>query len=135
VKLGTGAGFTVRDREVELVKLPEVPVMVRLTVPVLAVLLAVRVKVLVLVALLGLNDAVTPVGKPEADKLTLLLNPFWGVIVIVLVPLAPRTTVKTLGDADNAKLGVVVNPPQLFTKFAALTVPMPVAKSQPIVAP
>jgi hypothetical protein len=63
--------------------------MVTVAVPVLAVLLAVKVKVLVVLALLGLNDALTPLGKPEADKLTLLLNPFWGVMVIVLVPLAP----------------------------------------------
>ena len=63
--------------------------MVTVTVPVVAVLLAVRVKVLALVVLPGLNDALTPLGKPEADKLTLPLNPFWGVIVIVLVPLVP----------------------------------------------
>jgi hypothetical protein len=50
--------------------------MVTVTVPVVAVLLAESVSVLVLVALLGLNDAVTPLGIPEADKLTLLLNPF-----------------------------------------------------------
>jgi hypothetical protein len=66
----------VRETVVVLVKLPEVPVMVSVTVPVVAVLLAVNVSVLVLVALLGLNDAVTPLGIPEADKLTLLLNPF-----------------------------------------------------------
>ena len=80
---------TVRDSTVVFAKLPEAPVMVTLTVPVVAVLLAVRVKVLALVVLLGLNDALTPLGKPEADKLTLPLNPFWGVIVIVLVPLPP----------------------------------------------
>jgi|SRR5579864_2071017 len=85
----TIVGCTVSDRVVVLVKLPEVPVMLTLTVPVLAVLLAVRVKVLVLVVLVGLNEALTPVGKPEADKLTLPLKPFCGVIVIVLVPLAP----------------------------------------------
>jgi hypothetical protein len=61
---------------VDFVKLPEVPVMVSVTVPVVAVLLAESVSVLVLVALLGLNDAVTPLGIPEADKLTLLLKLF-----------------------------------------------------------
>jgi len=61
---------------VVFVKLPEVPVMVTVNVPVVAVLFAVRVSVLVLVVLLGLNDAVTPVGRPEADKLTLALKPF-----------------------------------------------------------
>jgi hypothetical protein len=71
------------------VKLPEVPVMVTVTVPVVAVLLAVSVKVLVVVAGFVLNAAVTPLGKPEADKVTLPLKPFCGVTVIVLVPLAP----------------------------------------------
>lgn len=70
-------------------KLPEVPVTVTVTVPVAAVLLAVKVTVLVLVAGFGLKAAVTPLGKPEADRLTLPLNPPDGVIVIVLVPLPP----------------------------------------------
>ena len=74
---------------VVLVKLPETPVMVTVTVPGVAVPLAVSVNVLVPVVLLGLNAAVTPLGRPEADKLTLLLKPFCGVTVIVLVPLAP----------------------------------------------
>ena len=71
-----GTVRTVRERLVDFVKLPVVPVMVSVTVPVVAVLLAVNVSVLVLDALLGLNVAVTPFGIPEADKVTLLLKPF-----------------------------------------------------------
>ena len=41
-----------------------------------AVLLAVRVKVLVVVVVAGLKEAVTPLGSPEADSATPLLNPF-----------------------------------------------------------
>jgi hypothetical protein len=107
-KLGTGAGFTVREIVAVLVKLPEVPVTVTVAVPVVAVLLAVRVKVLVvvvLVVLVGLKEAVTPFGRPEADKLTLPLKPFCGVTVIVLVPLAPCVSVKLLGEVESAKLG------------------------------
>jgi hypothetical protein len=74
--VGTFKACTVRETAVLLERLPEAPVMVTVTVPVVAVLLAESVSVLVLVALLGLNDAVTPLGIPEADKLTLLLNPF-----------------------------------------------------------
>ncbi len=81
--------------------MPDAPVTVTVTVPVVAVLLAVSVKVLVLAVLLGLNDAVTPLGRPEADKPTLPLKPFCGVTVMVLEPLAPCTIVTLLGDAER----------------------------------
>jgi hypothetical protein len=102
VKLGTGSGFTVREMVVEFVKLPEVPVMITVTVPVAAVPLAVSVNVLVVVVLVGLKEAVTPLGRPEADKLTLPLKPFCGVTVMVLAPLAPWVSVKLLGEAESA---------------------------------
>jgi hypothetical protein len=75
--------------------------MVTVAVPVVAVLLAVSVNLLVPPVLLGLNDAVTPVGRPDADKVTLLLKPFCGVTVMVLAPLAPRRIVKFFGDAER----------------------------------
>ena len=84
-----------------LVKPPDAPVMVTEAVPVVAVLLAVSVNVLVLVVLLGLNDAVTPLGSPDADKLTLPLKPFCGVTVMVLAPLAPCVMLRLLGDAER----------------------------------
>jgi len=96
---------TVREIAVAFVKLPDVPVIVTVTVPVAAVLPAVSVIVLVLAVLLGLNDAVTPLGSPEADKLTLPLKPFCGVTVIVLVPLPPCRIVTLLGDAESVKFG------------------------------
>jgi hypothetical protein len=43
----------------------------------------------VLAVLLGLNDALTPAGRPDTDKLTFPLKPFCGVTVTLLVPLAP----------------------------------------------
>ena len=58
-------------------------------VPVAAVLLAVNVKELAAVAEVGLKVAVTPLGKPDADKLTLPLKPFRGAMVIVLEPFDP----------------------------------------------
>ena len=79
--------FTVRETVVEFIKMPEVPVMVTVAEPVAAVLLAVRVRVLVAPA--GVKEAVTPLGKLEAEKLTLELNPFCGVTVMVLAALAP----------------------------------------------
>ena len=87
VKLG--AAVTVRLMVVVAVEVPEAPVTVTVAVPVAAVALAVNVSVLALVAGLGLNAAVTPLGKPDADNVTFPLKPFAGVIVIVLVPWVP----------------------------------------------
>jgi hypothetical protein len=86
---------------VVLERLPDAPVMVIVAAPVVAVPLAVSVNVLVLAVLLGLKDAVTPLGVPDADKLTLPVKPFWGVTVIVLAPLAPCAIVKVFGDAES----------------------------------
>ena len=49
-----------------------------------AVLLAVNVSVLVLVAGFGLNDAVTPVGRPDAARVTAPVNPLIGFTMMVL---------------------------------------------------
>src|SRR4029077_8298890 len=90
---GSGPPVTERASVVVLVKLPEVPVMVTVAGPIVAPLPAARVKVLVLVlepvVLVGLKEAVTPLGRPEANKLTVPLKPFCGVIVTALVPLVP----------------------------------------------
>src|SRR6266404_9889175 len=96
----------VSERVAVLDNVPDVPVMVTVDVPVVAAALAVSVNVLVLVVLLGLKAAVTTLGRPEADRLTLPLKPFCGVTVIVLVPLAPCVMVKLLGEAESVKFGV-----------------------------
>ncbi len=77
---------TARLSVVVFVSAPDVPVIVTATVPVAAVALAVKVSVPLLVAGLGLNAAVTPLGRPDAERVTLPLKPFNGVMVIVLVP-------------------------------------------------
>jgi hypothetical protein len=97
--------WTVSESVVVFVKLPEVPVMVIVAGPATAVLMADSVNVLLIVAGLGLKDAVTPVGKLVADKVTLLLKPFCGVTVIVLEPPAPCKIVRLFGDAESAKFG------------------------------
>ena len=94
-------GFTVSETVVVLAKMPAVPVMVTLVVPTGTVPLAVNVNVLVFAVLVGLNDAVTPFGSPEADKLTLPLKPFRGTTVIVLVVLLPCVTLTLAGDAAS----------------------------------
>jgi len=85
-RLKLGARFTVRLSGMVFVSVPDVPVSITVSVPVAAVARAVRVSVLLLVAGLGLNAAVTPLGKPDAERVTLPLKPFNGVMVIVLVP-------------------------------------------------
>ncbi|MFZ0808530.1 MAG: hypothetical protein WAN03_20220, partial [Candidatus Sulfotelmatobacter sp.] len=76
LKFGVTDEFTVRARVVFAVKLPEVPVIVTVAFPVVAVLLAVSVITLDPVVGFVPNVAVTPLGKPDAARLTLPENPF-----------------------------------------------------------
>jgi hypothetical protein len=95
VKFGCAAVFTVRLMVVVCVVDPEVPVIVTVAVP--GVALEEAVSVSVEVALLfaggvtGLVEkaAVTPLGKPDALSVVAELKPLKLVIVIVLVPLDP----------------------------------------------
>ena len=74
-----------------------------------AVALAVRVSALDEVVLAGLNVAVTPLGRPEADRLTLLLKPLSLFTVIVLVPPAAACVIASVdGAADSEKSAVAV---------------------------
>ena len=118
-----------------LVKLPEEPVTVAVEVPMAAVPVADRVKRLAVVAGFVPKTALTPFGRPATVKFTALLNPFKALMVMVVEADAPWKKVKLGGDAETLKLGCGVEPGQLFTKLATLTVPMPVAKSQPVVVP
>lgn len=118
-----------------VVKLPDVPVTVMVNVPIGAAPPAARVNRLLVVAGLVPRAAVTPTGRPEAVKVTLPLNPLKGLMVMVVEPAAPWRMAKAAGDAERVKLGCVEVEGQLLTKFVAFTVPIPVAKSQPAVAP
>ena len=61
---------------------PEVPVIVSVLLPRAAVELAERVRIAsyCVVTGLGENEAVTPLGRPETERVTLPLNPYAGVI-------------------------------------------------------
>jgi hypothetical protein len=99
-------GVTVSAIVVVSVRLPDVAVMGTVTgPPVAAVAPAANVSVLVPAVGLGLNVAVTPFGKSEAVRLTLPLNPFAGVNVILLVPCVRRATLSVLGEAVKLKAG------------------------------
>jgi len=89
LKSGCGAALTVSETVVVRVRLPDAPEIVTVKFPVAAVADAERVSALVVAVGLGLKDAVTPLGKPEAERVTLPANPFAGVIVTVLPPAVP----------------------------------------------
>ena len=73
-------------------------------VPVVAELLAARVRTLVVVAGSVPNEAVTPLPMPVAESVTLPAKPPDGWIVIVLVPCEPRVMLTLVGEAESVKL-------------------------------
>jgi hypothetical protein len=105
---GEVAIVMVRVMDVVCIRLPAVPVTVAVKPPVGAVLLAAKASVLVPEVLAGVNEAFTPLGNPDAVRLTLPVKPFWGVIVIMLVPLDPCVRLTVFGDADSAKFGTAL---------------------------
>ena len=124
VKLGVAAAFTVSAMVVVCVVEPEVPVIVTVALPVVAVEDAVRVSVDVAVPFAGgvtglvEKAAVTPVGRPEALRVVAELNPLRLVTVIVLVPFEPWLMVSEEGEALMLKSGVPVLPQPGNLKFA-----------------
>ena len=101
VKPGVVLVLTASAIVVVAVSEPEVPVTVTVNAPVVAVLLAVRVSMLLLVVGLVPNEAVTPLGKPDAARVTLPVNPPVSVTLIVLVPLLPCVIDNDEGDAAS----------------------------------
>ena len=93
--------------------------MVTVEVPAVATLLADSVSVLVPVVLIGVKDAVTPLGRPAANRAMLPVKLFAGVTVRVLVPLAPCVIARLTGDADRLKSG--------FETVAAFTIRLNIA--------
>jgi hypothetical protein len=71
--------FTTTCACAEFVMLPEVPVTVNVAMPGVAALVAESVSVLVPVVGFGENTAVTPLGSPEALRVTLPVKPYCGV--------------------------------------------------------
>ena len=82
------------------------------------------------VELVGLNAAVTPLGRPDAEKLTLPLKPFTSLTETELEPLLPCATVKLLGEADSEKSAVPDEPPASAVISATpFGLPQPVTRS------
>jgi len=112
VKAGVAVAVTVRATVVVCVTPLPVAVTVTLLVPVVAVLLAVKVRVeLPLPGApidVGLKLAVTPVGRPEAEREIAELNPPLTVVEIAVLPEPPGATDKLVGEALKAKSGVAL---------------------------
>lgn len=123
------AAVMVSDTRAVLVKLPEVPVMVSADVAAAAELLAISVSVLVVMALTGLNDAVTPAGKPAMVRFTALLKPSWALTVMLLVPVAPAAIETVDTDDDRLNAGAFDAPVKPLIKGCPAGVPQPVARS------
>ena len=100
-----------------------------------AVLLAVKVTVLALAALAGLNIAVTPVGRFKADMLTLPEKPLPEMMLTVSVTFAPWLTVRSftmvpmmLGTVSE-KFGAVLVPVRALIVAWPRGLPHPVQRS------
>ena len=100
-----GGTLTLSAIVVDADRLPEVPVIVTVAGPVAAVLLAVNVSRLLPAAGFGLNKAVTPLGRLDALRATLPVNPYWADTVMESMADAPWTTERVAGNALSVKLG------------------------------
>jgi hypothetical protein len=103
--IAVGVQLMARAIVVLAVRLPEVPFIVTVAVPVGAVLLAVSVNTLVPVVGLVPKAAVTPPGSPDAASVTLPVNPFLSETVMVVFPEAPWAKVSEVGAPPKVKLG------------------------------
>jgi hypothetical protein len=126
-KLGVPLEVTVSETEVDCVTPPPVPVTVIGYVPADVLLPTVSVNVEEpdpgAAMLDGLKPAVTPEGKPPADRAMALLNPPEIVAVIVDAPLDPGCTVTELGLAVSVKLGVPLEVTVSATVVVCVTPP------------
>lgn len=86
-------------------RVPEIPLMPILNVPMSALLPTVNVKVLDEFVGFGLKDAVILLGSPDRDNLTLPAKPLTGLTLTVTVPLAPRAILMLVGEAESVKFG------------------------------
>lgn len=116
-------GFTVSAIVVDAESVPEVPVTVMFEVPAVAVELAVKVSTLEPVVGLVANAVVTPLGRPDAARVTLPVNPFASVTVMVSVALLPCVTASVAGNAASVKLPAALAVTVSAMVVVALNVP------------
>jgi hypothetical protein len=98
--------LTVKLMVVVAVVVPEVPAIVTVDVPTVAVALAVKVSTLAVVVGLVPYATVMPPGKPDAVSVTLPVNPFTSVTVMVSVAVLPRVMGRLAAEGARVKPGV-----------------------------
>lgn len=94
-KLPDAGATMVRERVVVAVREPETPVIVMADVPIGVAQPAVKVSALLPVVGLVPKAAVTPLGRPDAARVTLPVNGLMSVTVMVSVTLLPPSTIDT----------------------------------------
>ena len=102
------AGATVNVMLVLAVRFPAVPVTVTVAAPNAAPALAAKFNTLAVAVLVGLNEAVTPLGSPDTLRLTVLLNPLSGVTVMLAPPPPPGLILSDVGAGLRANDGMGV---------------------------
>jgi hypothetical protein len=108
VKVKVGCGAIVSVTLVLAVSDPDVPVIDTVDAPLTAVFGTAIVITVALAELAGLNDAVTPLGRPDALNVTVPVNPFCGNTEIDAVPPAPGLTLRLVGAAVSENEGGAV---------------------------
>jgi hypothetical protein len=117
-----------------LVSAPETPLTAIEKLPTVAVLLAVKVIRLAPAVLAAANVAVTPLGSPDADSVTLLLKPFCAVTVTVPAADAPRGRPRVAGARDRVKAGAVTVSAIVVALVSVPDTPVTVTVAIPTVA-
>ncbi len=97
--------------------------MVRALVPSGAVLLAVRINCVELLVTFGANDAVTPTGSPETERLTKPEKPYSGLIETEVPVEVPWPMLTVPGD-DSVKVGVKIDSANVVAAVSLPEVPV-----------
>jgi len=98
-------GNTLRASVAVWMRLPDFPVMVTVEAPMAAEPVTASVRRQVAGVAPALKDPTTPLGRPEKLTVTMLVNPFCGVKVTVLLPEEPCGMLRAAGEADNVNVG------------------------------
>ena len=119
------------------VRLPLVPVMVNVNVPVgvAGAVVTVIVEVPAPGTDVGLNAAVAPAGNPLTENVTAPLNPFTAATAGVYVVLAPWMTDREAGEFDMVKSGVTDTPVPVSARVSGLAGSLLVMITDPVRAP